>query len=70
MGVRPFLPSQRALILEHAHIFEARIPFQVRDPRPQAYSTRSISSSLNCDIVYVLRRFDDDLVSAHGPIWS
>src|ERR1700730_10680587 len=32
--VRPFIPGERALILEHGHIFEARILLQIRDARP------------------------------------
>ncbi len=67
MGVRPFLSGLRALILEHGHIFEARVALQVRDAAGPC-----VQHALDLLVAHlrhrlgVIGRFDDNLVRAHG----
>src|SRR5579884_3762751 len=65
MSVRPFLAGQRALILVHADILEARILLEVGDARgPDPEHALDFLVSELGEIPVVPGRFNDDFVGA------
>ena len=65
VGMRPFLASQRAAILERGDIFESRITLQVGDARRIGVEhAKNVFIRQTGKSGGVIGRFDDDFVSA------